>query len=297
MLEFRLKELNDHVDYFVLVEATKTHAGHSKPLFFKENIDRFHEYLHKIIHVIVDDFPASAKEIAQLNAENDIRRTHVDDAPNALANEIYQRRGIRHGLEKLKDVLNDEDIILVSDADEIPKVETLDALRQNGLPSDDNLCHLLQEVYYYNLKCKVGITDPGTVFGHWAWAKAIYYSVFVSKYNLDAQEIRMIYGCTGKGKCTFDGPSENHDPHTIGEHIFNAGWHFSYFGNVQFIKNKLKNFSHQEYNNEKVLHDDRIYHAIENRSDLFFDDRESEPMHLIEIEDNENLPHNYEMLL
>jgi beta-1,4-mannosyl-glycoprotein beta-1,4-N-acetylglucosaminyltransferase len=295
MLEFRLKELDDHVDYFVLVEATKTFAGHSKPLFFKENIDRFQAYLHKIIHVIADDFPVSAKEIAQLNAENDIRRTHVYDAPNALANQIHQRRAIRHGLEKLKDVLNDEDIILVSDVDEIPKVETLDALRQNGLPSDNDLCHLLQEVYCYNLKCKTGITDPGTVFGYWAWAKAIYYSIFVSKYNLDAQEIRMIYGCDGKGKCTFDGPSENHDPHTIGEHIHDAGWHFTFFGNVQFIKNKIKNFAAQEYNNEEVLNDDRIYDSIEKGVDFRYKERK---LIVLEIEDNiENLPHNYEMLL
>jgi beta-1,4-mannosyl-glycoprotein beta-1,4-N-acetylglucosaminyltransferase len=301
MLQFRLKELNDHVDYFVIVEATKTHAGHSKPLFFKENIDRFHAYKDKIIHVVVDDFPASAKEVMAA-IDTDKINTHYDAkrpvTSPAWKNENHQRRaGIRRGLEKLKDVLNDEDIILISDADEIPKVDTLDALRQNGLPSDDNLCHLLQNMYYYNLKYKTTRTELGIVDGHWAFAKAIYYSVFVNRHNSDAQEIRMTYVCNGDGTCGFDGPAEKHDPHMIGEHIHDAGWHFSYFGNVQFIKNKLKNFAHQEYNNEEVLDDDRLYDCIEKGNDLFGRvGRDS--LIIIKIEDNiENLPHNYKMLL
>jgi beta-1,4-mannosyl-glycoprotein beta-1,4-N-acetylglucosaminyltransferase len=266
MLEFRLKELNDHVDYFVLVEATKTHAGHSKPLFFKENIARFHAYKDKIIHVVVDDLPVSAEEIAQLNAENDIRRGHVDDAPNALANEIHQRRaGIQRGLEKLK--VNDEDIIIISDVDEIPKVATLDTLRHHGLPSNDGVCILIQDMYYYNLKYKREID--------WGFAKAVEYGTFNNKYNLDSQRIRMLSDCAA---------------------IENAGWHFSYFGNYQFIKNKIKNFSHQEFNNENILNDDQIYDSIEKGADLF--DRDDIIFEIMKIEDNiENLPHNYEMLL
>ena len=37
MLEFRLAELNDDVDYFVLVESTFTHTGNKKDLFFEKN--------------------------------------------------------------------------------------------------------------------------------------------------------------------------------------------------------------------------------------------------------------------
>ena len=44
MLEFRLKELNDVVDFFVLVESTKTFTGNDKELFFEQNKENFKEY-------------------------------------------------------------------------------------------------------------------------------------------------------------------------------------------------------------------------------------------------------------
>ena len=37
MLDFRLAELNDHVDYFVLVESTTTYLNEPKRLYFEEN--------------------------------------------------------------------------------------------------------------------------------------------------------------------------------------------------------------------------------------------------------------------
>jgi len=41
ILDLRLKELNNHVDYFVLVEATLTHTGKSKDLIFEKNKNKF----------------------------------------------------------------------------------------------------------------------------------------------------------------------------------------------------------------------------------------------------------------
>ena len=37
LLKYRLRVLDDTVDYFILVEARQTHAGNPKPLFYKEN--------------------------------------------------------------------------------------------------------------------------------------------------------------------------------------------------------------------------------------------------------------------
>ena len=51
--------------------------------------------------------------------------------------------------------------------------------------------------------------------------------------------------------------------------IKNGGWHFSYFGDVEFIKNKLRNFTHEELNNDFMLNDERITKQIKNSSDLF----------------------------
>ena len=57
LLELRLNELGDVVDFFVLAEATTTHRGAPKPLVFQQNKSQFAAFLPKIIHVVVDDMP------------------------------------------------------------------------------------------------------------------------------------------------------------------------------------------------------------------------------------------------
>ena len=76
--------------------------------------------------------------------------------------------------------------------------------------------------------------------------------------------------------------------------IKNAGWHLSYFGNEKFIKNKLENFSHQEYNKVKFTDEKLIEQRINDGNDLF--DR---PIVIINIPitDNNNLPPDYDVYL
>ena len=95
ILEIRLNVLNDIVDKFVIVEAVKTHTGKDKPLYFLENKERFKNFEDKIIHIIVDDIPPLT---------------------STWVLENYQRNCILRGLKDCKD----NDIIMISDADEIP---------------------------------------------------------------------------------------------------------------------------------------------------------------------------------
>ena len=60
VLEIRLAELDALVDHFVIVEATRTHTGKPKPLYFADNRKRYDRYAHKIIHVVADDLPSWA---------------------------------------------------------------------------------------------------------------------------------------------------------------------------------------------------------------------------------------------
>jgi hypothetical protein len=76
--------------------------------------------------------------------------------------------------------------------------------------------------------------------------------------------------------------------------IKNAGWHLSYFGNEKFIKNKLENFTHQEYNKVKFTDEKRIEQRIKNGKDLF--DRPNIIIN-IPITDNNNLPPDYDVYL
>ena len=64
LLELRLHELKDVVDKFVLVEATRKHSNQPKSLCFLENRDRFAQFADKIIHIVVDDAPATDRPFA-----------------------------------------------------------------------------------------------------------------------------------------------------------------------------------------------------------------------------------------
>ena len=107
LLEIRLNVLKDVVDKFVLVEAGETHTGKAKPCFFKENESRFLPFLDRIIYVHVERFP---------------------QGHDAWWNENYQRNEILRGLKNAKA----DDIILVSDLDEIPRPEIVEKYSKMG---------------------------------------------------------------------------------------------------------------------------------------------------------------------
>ena len=128
MLELRLTELNDVVDYFVLVESNKTFSNNDKPLFYKDNKHLFEKFNHKIINIIVDDLPEG----------------------DTWDREAFQRNAIQIGLNQLQ--LNESDIIIISDCDEIPNPALLEQIIENGMEED--IYALSQDLYYYNLECK-----------------------------------------------------------------------------------------------------------------------------------------------
>ena len=62
-LEIRLNELDQEVDYFVVLESATTFQMNPKPLYLQENLSRFRDFQHKIIHRVLDD--SGAKKIPQ----------------------------------------------------------------------------------------------------------------------------------------------------------------------------------------------------------------------------------------
>jgi beta-1,4-mannosyl-glycoprotein beta-1,4-N-acetylglucosaminyltransferase len=75
-----------------------------------------------------------------------------------------------------------------------------------------------------------------------------------------------------------------------------GGWHLSYFGDSQFIKNKLENFAHQEYNSSKFTDPNEIQKKIDNQLDLFGRPGNND-MKRVEIKDNDYLPPLYDTYL
>jgi beta-1,4-mannosyl-glycoprotein beta-1,4-N-acetylglucosaminyltransferase len=170
MLEFRLDYLYNTVDHFVLVEATKTHAGNPKPLFFQDNKERFSKYLDKIVHIVVDDMPETIKLSFIGGRFKPIKMPFI--------RENHQRRCISRGISLLE--LKDCDMIIISDVDEIPDRNTLktstDKIKSHAIYA------LVQDMYYYNLTNKVEEV--------WGYARILTYLTYkISSY--DAQFVRI----------------------------------------------------------------------------------------------------------
>jgi beta-1,4-mannosyl-glycoprotein beta-1,4-N-acetylglucosaminyltransferase len=118
-------EYYDVVDYFVLVESTKSHTGKQKELIYLNNKDKFKKYHDKIIHIIVDDLPDYS--VADIwKAEN------------------FQRRCINRGLNGL---VKNGDKVFISDCDEFWDTET--AFKN----INKSLIVFTQELYYYYVNC------------------------------------------------------------------------------------------------------------------------------------------------
>ena len=244
MLELRLTELNDIVDYFVLVECTKTHSNDDKELYFENNKDRFSKYLDKIVHIVVKD---------------NIPQTSSSDR------EIYQRNCIDDGIKKLN--LNSEDILIITDLDEIPDSKTVLDLKNNN--AINGIYYLEMDLYYYNMTCMYQ--------KKWHQPKILNYDTYI-KYDMKPHILTHEY-YHFRSNCPI---------------IKNGGWHLSYFGDVEFIKNKVKKSSaHNSFNHLENLYDDnRIIKQIQNCSDLF--ERPTDPFGYIDINNNTYLPHKYE---
>jgi beta-1,4-mannosyl-glycoprotein beta-1,4-N-acetylglucosaminyltransferase len=176
-------------------------------------------------------------------------------------NEIFQRNCIERGLDKIK--LNDYDIFTVTDLDEIPDPKLLQKIKATEVIIDASI--LEQDFYYYNLNSKLDFK--------WHLSKIISYKKY-KELDFSCEQIRQ--------NMSF-------------EIIPNAGWHLSYFGNEQFIKNKIENFSHQELNIADFTDENKISNRIKNQLDVY--DRHNINIVNVPIEDNNNLPPKYEIYL
>jgi beta-1,4-mannosyl-glycoprotein beta-1,4-N-acetylglucosaminyltransferase len=256
LLYYRLSILDEYVDYFILVESTHTFSGCPKPLFYSNNKDKFANFNNKIIHVIVDDIPYKYPRIDyKLNQQ--------------WENEYYQRNCIKKGLDKIRNILNDDDIIITSDVDEIPNPQILLNCKNNSLIfNTDYLNRLALDMYYYNLYYRIG---EGS---NWHGIKLLTFKSY-KNIGLTFQQMR------------------------VWEHTHNVpviekgGWHLSYFGDIQFIINKIGSFSHQEYNNKNYLDKNTLESKIKNGVNLL----NNSSLVYIPIEENTNLPYKYDSYL
>jgi beta-1,4-mannosyl-glycoprotein beta-1,4-N-acetylglucosaminyltransferase len=178
----------------------------------------------------------------------------------AWKNESVQRNYIKVILEGL--VLEDSDTIIHTDCDEIIHNKVIKEIITNGMK--ENIYALDLDVYYYDLthkSCELWNQK----------AKVFKYSLLKNE-NVSVSLIR------------------NGDASVYHK---KAGWHLSYFGGENKIKEKINAYSHQEYNNDNVKN--KIVESIHNNRDLF--GRQNIFFKIIKIEDNPYLPRSFLFLL
>jgi beta-1,4-mannosyl-glycoprotein beta-1,4-N-acetylglucosaminyltransferase len=244
LLEIRLEELNSVVDYFVIVEATKTQTGISKKLYFNENKKRYLKFHSKIIHIIVSDMPNINKNTSWV-LEN------------------FQRNQIIRGLNNC----NKDDIIFISDLDEIPNKKDFPIIIKK-LNKKFNLLETVQHRVNVTLTNMFNLfITPNLNFKNKLFRKInrTIEKVFPNKKIVEVKQKWYYYYLNGDANHTAINTRVckyitlvkdlNNKPHNtrniFSGNIINSGWHFSYLGGKQKIISKLKALADYETIKEK----------------------------------------------
>ncbi len=223
IVELRFNILNEYVDKFVIVESTVNHQGKSKKLHF--DINNYKKFKNKINYIIVDDTP------------EDIKKPH--EGGESLV-EQHQRNSIQKGLEKS----HDEDLIILSDVDEIPDLTKLNNFDKK------NFAVFSQKMFMYKLNL-LNMNE-----NNWHGSKICLKKNFKSPQWLRNLKFKKY-------------PFWRIDKTRNLQIIENGGWHFAFLQNPKNISKKIKSFAHGEFNKEDISNEENIKLKIERGEDIF----------------------------
>jgi hypothetical protein len=228
-LELRLNILNDYVDRFVIVEGDHTFTNIKKEFILENNLDRFSKWMHKISYIKFN--------------------SHCYDNP--WTNENMSRDMFKYGWQDL----TDNDIILVSDVDEIFRPSAIEYVKATN------------HSYY-------GMIMPLCYF------KFNYMDVHSDKIGYTG------WGNASRGYQNIDYPSRLRKFRDYKEdYIFlhHAGWHFSWLGDIDHLIKKINSYSHTETNTKEAILDlTNIDNLIKNNLDHMYEKRKK--WHVVDLD-------------
>ena len=216
VLDLRLNTLYESVDYFIIVESTFTHRGEKRKLLFNQK--KFEKFKDKIIYLIYDTNPIGLKKINKKDSEAIKSWKYIE---NAILRENGQRNYIINGLDKAKD----DDMILVSDVDEIPNLQNINFNELN-----QKIIQFKQEMFYYKFNLKL----PNLV---WTGTKGCRKKNLISPQwlrNIKDRKYSFFRIDTFFSKSKYINI----------KFINNGGWHFSNIKTAKEIKFKLQSYLH-----------------------------------------------------
>ena len=241
VLDVRLNTLNEFIDYFVIVESIYTHKGDPRELKF--NHKKFEKFKDKIIYIVDEETYPQTDEINTEDSEGEKSRKAIF---NAAYRENGQRNLITRGLKKA----NDEDIIMVSDVDEIPKLSELNFKNIN-----EKIILFKQDMFYY----KFNLWLPNLI---WTGTKACKKKNLVNPQwlrNIKDRKYSFFRIDTFFSKTKY----------TSIKVINDGGWHFSNIKTPKEIEFKLRSYLHHREFDLNPLSVAQIDEIIRNKQAIY----------------------------
>ncbi len=211
LLEIRLQLLSDVVEKFIIVWASETFTGRKKDQAFPWDNKIVSNFKDKIELIIIEKLKGK----------------------NAWEKEWYSRNRLVEGLNDLAY----DDLVMISDIDEIPRPSILNGIRTNNEMNDIKVLGL----DYYNFKFNYKLVHGTQVI--WAGPVICYFKDFITPQKLRDQRWHALY-----------------NPQQL---IEDAGWHFSFLTASDNVTDKLASFSHQE--SEVQSRTDNVDFLMQNR--------------------------------
>jgi len=243
VLELRLNILDKYIDYFVIVESSFTHKGDKRDLKF--NHQKFKKFKDKLIYITYDEEPPEIKKNLINEKDNEAIKS-FKYIENAILRENGQRNEVLKGLGSAKD----DDIILISDVDEIPNLERLDLSKIR-----EKIFLFKQDMFYYKFNLKLpNLNWTGTKGCRKKFLKSPQWLRNIKDrkypfYRLD----------------TFFSNTKYIDIKVIS----NGGWHFSNLKTASEIEFKLKSYLHHREFDENPLSVEEIDSLIKNKQAIY----------------------------
>ena len=241
VLDLRLNVLYQNVDYFVIVESIFNHKGEKRNLLF--NSQKFEKFNDKIIYLVYDKIPQLVKPIKETDNEKEKDGKYI---MNALYRENAQRDFILEGLKSA----NKDDLILISDVDEIPK---LSSVNLNQIKNEIIL--FKQDMFYY----KYNLSLPNF---KWTGTKAVKKKNLVSPQWLRNVKDRKypFYRID-----TFFSDKKYIDIKIIND----GGWHFSNIKSPEMIEHKLRSYLHHREFDQVSLSIEEINELVKKKQAIY----------------------------
>ena len=216
ILDLRLNILDKFVDYFVIVESIFTHKGEKRDLKF--NINKFKKFENKIVYLVYDQEPSQIEKIVSKDTEDEKSRKYI---MNALFRENAQRNFINGALNDL----DNEDVILISDVDEIPNLKGI-----NFKEKKSKIILFKQDMLYYKFNLKLpNLTWSGTKACKKKYFKSAQWLRNVKDRKYPFYRVDTYFSEKKYINCEF---------------VDNGGWHFTNIKTAKQIKQKLESYLH-----------------------------------------------------